>query len=83
MEDSKRYFWNASRKLEKKNAMDWAAETTDIDYCPRGHSGRQRKLIALNVHEKGRVKTNNEIPPKAPKDQQAGYIHKVEIENAN
>lgn len=50
MEDSKRYFGNASRKLERKNAMDWVAETTDIDYCPRGHSGRQRKLIALNIH---------------------------------
>lgn len=35
------------------------------------------------TYEKGRAKTNNEIPPKAPKDQQAGYIHKVEIENAN
>lgn len=83
MENSKRYFWNASRKLEKKNAMDWVAETTDIDYCPRGQWKAEEIDSTEYTYEKGRSKTNNEIPPKAPKDQQAGYIHKVEIENAN
>ena len=84
MEDSKRYFWNASRKLEKKNAMDWVAEIADIDYSPRGHSWRQREIDSTDYrYEKGRSKINNEIPPKTPKDKHAGYIYKAEIQNAN
>jgi hypothetical protein len=36
MEDSKRSFGSASKNLEKKNATDWVAETTNVDHRSRG-----------------------------------------------